>query len=97
MGQRDALEALIKITNDKLGYEPNTPSEFNNLILQIQRTTGETLSLSSIKRLWGYVKHKGDFSPTTLNILARFNGIKDWRSFKKTIEMEIPVTNDNES
>lgn len=97
MEKRDALEALIKITNENFGYEPNTPSEFNDLICQIKKTTGESLSLSSIKRLWGYVKHKGDFSPTTLNILARFNGIKDWESFKKRIEAEVPVTNDDES
>lgn len=97
MEKRDALEALIRITNEKLGYEPNTPSEYNDLILQIKKTTGDTLSLSSIKRLWGYVKHSGDFSPTTLNILARFNGIKDWESFKRSIEKEVSVTNDEES
>ncbi len=97
MGKRDALEALITITNEKFGYEPTTPSEFNDLILQIQKTTGNKISLSSIKRLWGYVKHTGDFSPTTLNVLARFNGVKDWETFRRSIENDVPVTNDSES
>ena len=74
MEKNDALEALVRITNERLGYEPTTPSEFNDLLLRIQKTTGDSLSLSSIKRLWGYVKYNGDFSQTTLNILARFNG-----------------------
>ena len=97
MENKDALKALIEITNEKLGFEPTTPSEYDKLIWQIQKTTGDTLSLSSIKRLWGYVKHEGRFSTSTLNILARFNGIKDWESFKKSIETEVPVTNDDES
>ena len=97
MGKNNALEALVRITNEKLGYEPTTPSEFNDLLRRIQKTTGDSLSLSSIKRLWGYVKYNGDFSQTTLNILARFNGMKDWESFKKNIEKEVAVTNDEDS
>ena len=95
--KRDALEALVRITNENLGYEPTTPSEFNDLILRIKKATGESLSLSSIKRIWGYVKHTGDFSHTTLNILARYNGMKDWESFKKRIDTEVPLTNDDDS
>ena len=97
MGKNDALEALVRITNERLGYEPTTPSEFNDLLLRIQKTTGDYLSLSSIKRLWGYVKYNGEFSQTTLNILARFNGMKDWESFKNRIEREVAVTNDEDS
>lgn len=97
MGKSDALEALVRITNENLGYEPTTPSEFNDLLMRIQKTTGHTLSLSSIKRLWGYVKYNGEFSSTTLNILARFNGMKDWESFKRSVETEVPVTNDDDS
>lgn len=97
MEKRDALEALVRITNENLGYEPTTPSEFNDLLWQIRKTTGNTLSLSSIKRLWGYVKYNGDFSLTTLNILARFNGMRDWESFKKSIDKDVSVTNDEES
>ncbi|MDE7408823.1 MAG: hypothetical protein K2N09_02255 [Muribaculaceae bacterium] len=82
---KEALAALVRITNENLGYEPTTPTGFNDLIRQIQQITGDSLSLSSIKRIWGYIPYDGDFSPTTLNILARYNGIKDWESFKKSL------------
>ncbi|MDE6697530.1 MAG: hypothetical protein K2K25_11685, partial [Muribaculaceae bacterium] len=62
---------------------------------QIKQITGDSLSLSSIKRLWGYIPYDGEFSPTTLNILARYNGMKDWESFKKSIEQNTGV--DDES
>lgn len=82
---KEALAAIVRVTNENLGYEPTTPTGFNDLIRQIQQITGDSLSLSSIKRIWGYIPYDGDFSPTTLNILARYNGMKDWESFKKSI------------
>lgn len=97
MERRNALEALVRLTNEKLGFEPTTPSELNELLMRIQKTTGQTLSLSSVKRVWGYVKYSGSFSTTTLNILARFNGVKDWETFKTSIEKEVAVTNDEDS
>ncbi len=83
---KEALAAIVRITNENLGYEPTTPTGFNDLSRQIKQITGESLSLSSIKRIWGYIPYDGEFSTTTLNILARFNGMKDWESFKKSRE-----------
>lgn len=85
MNNDEILRALIEKTNDRLGYTPTTPSDFNRLIMEIKHATGENLSLSSIKRLWGYVAYKGSFSTTTLNILSRYNGEKDWISFKESL------------
>ena len=81
MEKNNALEALVDITNNNLGYVPSTPSEFNELSLLIQKKTGRSLSLSSIKRIWGYVKYEGFPSVTTLNTLAQYNEFKDWESF----------------
>ena len=86
---KEALAAIVRITNENLGYEPTTPTGFNDLIRQIKQVTGDTLSLSSIKRIWGYIPYNGDFSPTTLNILARYNGMKDWESFRKSLDYNI--------
>lgn len=82
---KEALAAMVRITNENLGYTPTTPTGFNDLSRQIQQITGDTLSPSSIKRIWGYIPYKGDFSQTTLNILARYNGMKDWESFKRSL------------
>ncbi len=92
---KEALATIIRITNENLGYTPSTPTGFNDLSRQIQQITGDRLSQSSIKRIWGYIPYKGDFSKTTLDILARFNGMKDWESFKKSLSENIPT--DDES
>ncbi len=81
MEKNIALEALVEITNNNLGYIPSTPTEFNELSLLIKKKTGRSLSLSSIKRIWGYVEYKGFPSVTTLNTLAQYNEFKDWESF----------------
>lgn len=95
MEKNNALEALVDITNNNLGYVPSTPTEFNELSRLIQQKTGRSLSLSSIKRIWGYVKYEGFPSVTTLNILAQYNEFKDWESFMfHNWRMIPPVTPD---
>ena len=81
MEKNVALEALVELTNNNLGYIPSSPSEFNELCLLIQKKTGRPISLSSIKRIWGYVSYDGFPSVTTLNNLAKYNGFRDWESF----------------
>ena len=81
MEKNIALETLVEITNHNLGYIPTTPTEFNELSRQIEQKTGRSISLSSIKRIWGYVTYEGFPSLTTLNILAKYNGYKDWNAF----------------
>ena len=76
-----ALKELVDITNNRLGYVPTTPTEFNELSRMIKIETGRTLSLSTIKRIWGYVRSEGFPSVTTLNTLARYNGYTDWDTF----------------
>ncbi|MDE7376543.1 MAG: hypothetical protein K2N16_06825 [Muribaculaceae bacterium] len=81
MDKNHALEVLLNLTNNTLGFVPSTPTEFNELSLAIEQKTGRSLSLSSIKRLWGYIKYDGYPSSTTLNTLAKFNGYKNWDTF----------------
>ena len=81
MEKNIALETLVEITNTNLGYVPSTPTEFNEVCRLIQKKTGRSISLSSVKRIWGYVKYEGFPSVTTLNNLAQYNGFKDWESF----------------
>ncbi len=81
MERRIALKNLIRITNRNVGFTPCTPSDFNALSMMIKCKTKDTISLSSIKRLWGYVNYESFPSPTTLNILARFNGYRNWEEY----------------
>ncbi len=81
MDKEIALNTLISITNYNIGFMPISPSEFSDLAIKITHKTGRSISLSSIKRLWGYVKYDSFPSMTTLNILAQFNGYRSWAAF----------------
>ncbi len=76
-----ALKNLINITNRNIGFIPSSPTDFNNLSRLIEEKTNLKISLSSIKRLWGYVDYNNFPSSTTLNTLSRFNGYENWKTF----------------
>ena len=86
MCKKTGLQALVQTTNIKWGYTPKTPTEFNDLGIDIKKKTGYSISLSSLKRLWGYVDYKSFPSPNTLNILARYNDFEDWEDFLKNYD-----------
>ncbi len=81
MNLHQALADLIKITNKNLGYTPSTPSEFDQLTYKIEQKTRQRISLSSVKRLWGYVNYNGFPSTNTLNNISRFNDFDDWNDY----------------
>lgn len=65
----------------EFGHTPLSPSDFDKLSARIQSRCGESVAVSTLKRLWGYVKNP--FSPTftTLSVLCRYAGYRDWHSF----------------
>lgn len=92
MEKNVALNNLINLTNKTIGFTPRTPTDFNILNLLIKKKQESTISVSSLKRIWGYVNYNSFPSPNTLNLLSRFNGYTDWNSFLK--ENDIITEND---
>lgn len=76
---------LREMTERKLGHSLRTPNDFNKLTIMIRNCSGDTISLSTLKRLWGYVAYPHRPSLAVLSILARFNGYSDWDNFCKSI------------
>lgn len=74
-------EKLILFVEKKFGCKPKTPNDFNELILAVKSVTGKSLSLSTVKRLWGYVAYESEPSQSTLSILSRFIGYSGWEDF----------------
>ncbi|GLU54427.1 hypothetical protein [Dyadobacter frigoris] len=75
-----------KIIEQKLdwGESENWQStDFENLNQLILDETGISLSISTLRRIWGRVEYNHLPSVTTLNTLAKFAGYNDWRSFVK--------------
>jgi hypothetical protein len=63
-----------------------TSYDFEQLSEAIREATGVTLSVTTLKRIWGKLPYNNIPATTTLNTLAQFSGYKDWREFKNTIE-----------
>ncbi len=92
MEKNIALQNLVNITNYNIGFTPRTPTDFSILFMLIKKKTNSSISISSLKRIWGYVDYRSFPSPNTLNILSRFNEYYDWATFLK--ENDILTEND---
>lgn len=78
-----------------LGFSLKTPKDFETFGDVLFEHQHVHVSVSTLKRYWGYVKVSGSYSPNryTLRILARYAGYADWEAFERG---EKPVVNDNE-
>lgn len=65
-----------------------TNQDFENLSEKILEKTQVRLSVSTLKRIWGKVRYDSSPTPATLNVLAKFVGLENWRSFQQAY----PVT-----
>lgn len=75
------LKRLLKSVERQFGRNLKTPSDFNELLLSIHATTGRDISLSTVKRMWGYVSYCHQPSLNTLTTLAQYVGFNDWDNF----------------
>ncbi|MCR4958453.1 MAG: hypothetical protein K6B13_07605 [Prevotella sp.] len=77
-------EELRHMVEQVLGVEVKTPRDFELLQEHIRQKTRQRLSLSTLKRFWGYVdKDNTDYRVrvTTLDILLQFAGFQSWVAF----------------
>lgn len=77
----DAIFLLKREVENKMGFSLKAPTNFDALIARVQNETNETLSMSTIKRLWGYVSQSSSPILSTLSILSRFLGYRDFDDF----------------
>ena len=59
----------------------STSADFASLSDDILVKLGVTISPSTLKRLWGYVNMNVKPRKWTLDVLSRYAGFEDWRSF----------------
>ena len=65
-----------------------SPTDFDRLSAQILDVTNQRLGVSTLKRMWGYVKSEHVPTFNTLSILSRFVGFRDWDSFTQYVNGE---------
>ena len=80
---------IIQLRSDiekLLGQTLSSPADFQWLIHQIWDKQHTILSLSTIKRLWGYVPSNGVPRLSTLNTLSQFIDYADWNAYLVALE-----------
>ncbi len=79
--REEAIMALKQDVQQKLGHSLDSPKEFALLSSCIKESTAQTVSASTLMRVWDYVG--SDVRPriTTLNTLALFLGFKSFEEF----------------
>ena len=83
--EKGIIEKLRTDLSARFGHTIETPTDFNRLMLDIERVAGERVSLSTLKRYFGYVPTMGETSTNTLSVLTRYLGYKGWADYRERI------------
>ena len=78
--KQEHIEAL-----EQFGQSMSSPADFARLCDELTVELGESLSMSTLKRVWGYVKGYATVRVSTLNTLARYVGCRDWKEFCESL------------
>ena len=79
------LAYLMEKVEEKFGRKPVTSSDFDNLSSSVDSLTGQHISTSTLKRMWGYVKLAPVPRQTTLIILSQYVGYESYQDFCKAL------------
>lgn len=93
--QEEALSRLLRRVEEKVGREMKTPKDFEFLSAQIFELTRRTISVSTLKRIWGYIDSYKSVRESTLDLLAQFAGYDNFHHFcqaetESTAEESLP-------
>ena len=80
----ERYDQLRQMTEQMLGLQVKTPKDFELLSRQIYARTGKMLSMSTLKRFWGYVDKEHTerlVRLSTLDILSEYIGYQNWALF----------------
>ena len=86
MPQDTAIALLREKVETQLGRKLITPKDFEYLVDQIFEKTHDSISVSTLKRVWGYVPANGVTRESTFDVLARFAGYESFSQFKQSEE-----------
>ena len=75
------IALLRQLVAESADHSIETSTDFIFLSGEIQGRLKETVSTSTLKRIWGYVDGYASIRTVTLDVLARFVGFPDWETF----------------
>ena len=77
----DDIQQLRDAAEQKAGRRMHTPKDFDFLRERIYEECHEMVSISTLKRLWGYDRYEGTPRVSSLNPIARYVGYSDWDDY----------------
>lgn len=80
------IDRLRKAIEQDIGRKMQTPKDFEFLSACIFQRLQQTVSVSTLKRLWGYTSSYATTRTTTLDVLARFVGYDNFEHFKQEVD-----------
>lgn len=80
------IEQLKNLVEDKYGKGLNTTTDFESFSVELHYKAQLNLSPSTLKRLWGYVSDSHKPRVATLDVLARYLGHADYRTFVRWLK-----------
>ena len=82
MGNEFYIEKLRQMLKTQFGRDMETPADFSDLSDNIRdKLKCNTMSATTLKRLFGYIKYDKDISLSSLSLLARYLGYSGWNAF----------------
>lgn len=75
------MHYLMSLVEKKFRKNVKTSTDFYALASDIESVTCETVSASTLKRMWGYVNMAPIPRQTTLDVLAKYIGKEDYKAF----------------
>lgn len=83
------VKLLINDVETRVGRGILSPKDFSYLHEVISNELNENISVSTLKRLWGYSKYLSKPSVSILSTLSRLVGYRDWAYYKLNREDDI--------
>src|SRR5205823_517844 len=83
-----------QLIEEKVGWGRSdgwATQDFERLSERIAEQTGVSLSVTTLKRVWGRVKYESAPTATTLTTLVQFVGYENWPHFKRISQPEPTV------
>ena len=75
------MNFLMSLVEKKFRKSVKTSTDFYSLAQEIESETGSSVSASTLKRIWGYVNMTPTPRQTTLDVLSKYIGKKDYKTF----------------
>lgn len=81
--KKQTIETLLHQIEEMIGMAIRTPKDFSRLRTVIYNRTGQLISITTLKRIWGYINYPVKTRKTTLSILTNCLGYNDWDHYCK--------------